>query len=340
MDTEDGFDPAVWRQLGADLGLCGLTVPEEYGGAGFTFVELGVVLEELGASLACLPFLSSVVLAQSLLMAVDDKDAHTRWLPGLASGEVRGTVAFAEQSGGWDGRNIAARATRDGAGWRLDGEKTYVIDGGTAELTLVLAESDGGLSVFAVEADANGLARTPLTTMDQTRKQAGLELTGTTATLVGAEGAGTHALARMSELASIALATEAVGGSRAVLDSAVEYAKVRVQFGRPIGSFQAIKHRCADMLLRVESARSAAYHAMWTAAEENDDELAIAASLAKAYCTDAFAWAAAENIQIHGGIGFTWEHPAHLYYKRAVSSRLLFGDPVHHRALLADRIGV
>jgi alkylation response protein AidB-like acyl-CoA dehydrogenase len=343
MDSEVGFDPGVWAQLG-DLGVCGLTVPENLGGAGYTFVELGVVLEELGASLACLPFFSSVVLTQSLLMALDDPGAHSRWLPGLASGATRGTVAFAEHSGGWDGHGIATNAVPDGARWRLDGAKTFVFDGHTADLVLVLAETGGGLSVFAVEPDAPGLTRSALETMDQTRKQAGIALSGTPAILVGAPGAGSAALARMSELAAVALATETVGGARAVLDEAVEYAKIRVQFGRPIGSFQAIKHRCADMLLRVESARSAAYHALWAATEdaagEGADELRIAASMAKAYCTEAFAWAAAENIQIHGGIGFTWEHSAHLYFKRATSSQLLFGDPVEHRARLADLIGI
>jgi alkylation response protein AidB-like acyl-CoA dehydrogenase len=344
MDLEDGFDPGVWEQFGGELGLCGLAVPEELGGAGCSFVELGVVLEELGASLACLPFFSSVVLAQSLLLAVDDTGAHARWLPGLASGSLRGAVAFAEASGGWDGNGLGTKAVRDGARWRLDGEKSFVIDGHSADLVLVLADTgtdtNSGLSVFAVEPDSRGLTRSVLATMDQTRKQAGLELVGAPATLVGAEGAGREALARMTQLASIALATEAVGGARAVLDSSVEYAKVRVQFGRPIGSFQAIKHRCADMLLRVESAKSAAYHALWAATENDPHELALAASMAKAYCTEAFAWAAGENIQIHGGIGFTWEHTAHLYYKRAVSSQLLFGDPAHHRALMADLIDV
>jgi len=340
MDTDDGFDPDVWHRLGSDLGLCGLTVPEKYGGAGANFVELGVVLEELGAYLACLPFFSSVVLAQGLIAAMDDPESCARWLPGLASGELRGTVAFAEDGGGWDGRDIRTRAAFDAGAWHLDGAKTYVVDGATAQLTLVLAETDAGPSVFGVEAGAPGLTRSPLATMDQTRKQARIGLSRTPALLVGAQGDGARGLARMSELAAVALAVEAVGGTRAALDQAVEYAKVRVQFGRPIGSFQAIKHRCADMLLRLETARSAAYHGMWAATEDDADELSLAASMAKAHCTEAFAWVAAENIQVHGGIGFTWEHPAHLYYKRAVSSELLFGDPAHHRALLADKIGV
>ena len=187
--------------------------------------------------------------------------------------------------------------------------------------------------------DASGLTRTLLTTMDQTRKQAKLDFSNTPATLVGTDGAGWQTIERVLDLAAVALAAEQVGGAQFVLDMAVQYAKDRIQFGRPIGSFQAIKHKCADMLLEVESAKSAAYYAGWAASELND-ELPSVASLAKAYCSEAYFHAAAENIQIHGGIGFTWEHPAHLYFKRAKSSELLFGDPTYHRELLAQRIGI
>jgi alkylation response protein AidB-like acyl-CoA dehydrogenase len=195
------------------------------------------------------------------------------------------------------------------------------------------------VSLFAVEGDASGLTRTPLSTMDQTRKQARLEFSGTPARLIGGEGAAAGALARTLDLAAVALAAEQVGGAQRCLDMSVEYAKTRIQFGRPIGSFQAIKHKCADMLLEVESAKSAAYYAGWAAAEDSD-ELPVVASLAKSYCSEAYFHAAAENIQIHGGIGFTWEHDAHLYFKRAKSSELLLGDPSYHRELLAQRIGI
>ena len=195
------------------------------------------------------------------------------------------------------------------------------------------------MSLFAVEGGASGLTRTALSTMDQTRKQAKVEFDNTPARLIGTDGAGWNVLSTVLDLAAVALAAEQVGGAQKCLDMAVEYAKVRVQFGRPIGSFQAIKHKCADMLLEVESAKSAAYYAGWCAAEMNE-ELPSVASLAKAYCSEAYFHAAAENIQIHGGIGFTWEHPAHLYFKRAKSSELLFGDPTYHRELLAQRIGI
>jgi len=193
--------------------------------------------------------------------------------------------------------------------------------------------------VFAVDKGAQGYQAASLSTMDQTRKQAKLTFDATPARLVGAEGQGWAAVSKMLDLAAVALAAEQVGGAQKVLEMAVEYAKVRVQFGRPIGSFQAIKHKCADMLLEVESAKSAAYYAGWAAAEDSD-ELPVVASLAKSYCSEAYFHATAENIQIHGGIGFTWEHPAHLYFKRAKSSELLFGDPTYHRELLAQRIGI
>jgi alkylation response protein AidB-like acyl-CoA dehydrogenase len=230
-------------------------------------------------------------------------------------------------------------ATGSGRDFTLTGTKTFVIDGHVADLILVAARTSKGVSLFAVDKGAKGLSRTALPTMDQTRKQARLDFDGTPARLVGQEGKGWEILGTVLDLAAVALAAEQVGGAQKVLEMAVEYAKVRVQFGRPIGSFQAIKHKCADMLLEVESAKSAAYYGMWCAAEMNQ-ELPSVASLAKAYCSEAYFHAAAENIQIHGGIGFTWEHPAHLYFKRAKSSELLFGDPTYHRELLARRIGI
>jgi alkylation response protein AidB-like acyl-CoA dehydrogenase len=220
----------------------------------------------------------------------------------------------------------------------------FVIDGHLANLIVVAARLEGtsgeeGISLFTVAGDAAGLTRTALATMDQTRKQAKLEFSGVAAAPLGTPGEGWAALSKTLDQAAACLANEMVGGAQQVLDMAVEYAKVRVQFGRPIGSFQAIKHKCADMLLEVESGKSAAYYAAWAAAEDNE-ELPVAASLAKAYCSDAYFHAAAENIQIHGGIGFTWEHDAHLYFKRAKSSEILFGDATYHRELLAQRIGI
>jgi alkylation response protein AidB-like acyl-CoA dehydrogenase len=338
MATEQGYDEAVWAQMSEQMGLQALTIPEEFGGQGFGYVELIVVLEEMGRALLCAPFFSSVVLAANVLMHCGDDDAKNELLPRIASGTIA-TVAFTEESGKWDEAGITMQATAAGDGYTLDGTKMYVLDGYTAEIIVVAGRTDAGVSLFQVTGDAAGLTRTPLSTMDQTRKQAKLEFSGTPAKLIGTDGDGWAALERMLDLAAVALAAEQVGGAEMCLNMSVEYAKVRVQFGRPIGSFQAIKHKCADMLLEVESAKSAAYYAGWCAAELND-ELPSTASLAKAYCSEAYFHAAAENIQIHGGIGFTWEHPAHLYFKRAKSSELLFGDPTYHRELLAQRIGL
>jgi alkylation response protein AidB-like acyl-CoA dehydrogenase len=326
METEEGYDPAVWEQMGSQLGLQGLAIPEEYGGSGYTYVELIVVLEEMGRALLTAPYFSTVALAANAILHAGDDAAKKELLGGIASGETIATLAMTEDSGRWDAEGITATATK-------------ALDGHTANLIIVAGKTGDAVSLFTVAGDAEGLTRTPLATMDQTRKQARLEFSGTPAKLLGTEGEGWPVLSRVLDLAAVALAAEQVGGAQKCLEMSVDYAKVRVQFGRPIGSFQAIKHKCADMLLEVESAKSAAYYAGWAAAELND-ELPTVASLAKAYCSDAYFHAAAENIQIHGGIGFTWEHDAHLYFKRAKSSQLLLGDPTYHRELLAQRIGI
>ncbi|MGZ4759405.1 MAG: acyl-CoA dehydrogenase family protein [Acidimicrobiales bacterium] len=339
METEKGYDDAVWSQMSEQLGLQSLIVPEEFGGSGYSYVELIVVLEEMGRALLCAPYFSTVVLGANTLIHSGDDAAKAAHLPGIASGETIATLAFTEPNGRWDESGIEATAVADGDTWKISGTKSFVLDGHVADLVIVAARTGAGVSLFAVQGDAAGLTRTSLSTMDQTRKQAKLDFDGVSGTLIGTDGGGWDVLSTVLDLAAVALAAEQVGGAQKCLDMAVEYAKVRVQFGRPIGSFQAIKHKCADMLLEVESAKSAAYYAGWCASEMND-ELPSVASLAKAYCSDAYFHAAAENIQIHGGIGFTWEHPAHLYFKRAKSSELLFGDPTYHRELLAQRIGI
>ncbi|MBV8949845.1 MAG: acyl-CoA/acyl-ACP dehydrogenase [Actinobacteria bacterium] len=344
METTEGYDEGVWKQMAQELGLQSLHLPEAHGGQGFTFVELGIVLEEMGRVLLCAPYFSTVVLAADAIMNVGSDDEQAALLPGIASGETIAALAFTEPNGRWDASGITMEATKQGDGYVLDGTKMFVIDGHTANLIVVVARTPGtsgedGIAFFTVEGDAKGLTRTPLATMDQTRKQAKLEFSGVQAKPLGTPGEGWAALSKTLDQAAVGLSNEMVGGAQRVLDMSVDYAKVRVQFGRPIGSFQAIKHKCADMLLEVESAKSAAYYAAWAAAEDND-ELPVVASLAKAYCSDAYFHAAAENIQIHGGIGFTWEHDAHLYFKRAKSSEILLGDATYHRELLAQRIGI
>jgi alkylation response protein AidB-like acyl-CoA dehydrogenase len=339
METVDGYDPAVWKQMGAELGLQGLVIPEDLGGSGYTFVELGIVLQEMGRRLLCAPFLSTAVMATQTLLRAGDTEAQRTHLPGIADGQTIATVAFAEGAGGWDDAAVSTTARRDGDQWRLTGTKSFVLDGHIADLLLVTARTEAGVSLFAVAAHADGMTRTPLVTLDQTRKQAIVVLEDTPADLVGSEGGGGSVVRKVIDMTAVALAAEQAGGAQFVLDMAVQYAKDRVQFGRPIGSFQAIKHKCADLLLEVESVTAAAQYAAWCAAEDND-ELPVIAALVKAYCSDAYFHATTENIQIHGGIGFTWEHPAHLYFKRAKSTELLFGDSPHWREQLALRIGV
>jgi alkylation response protein AidB-like acyl-CoA dehydrogenase len=339
MESDEGYDPAVWTQMAGQLGLQGLALPEEFGGAGYGPVELGIVLEELGRSLLPSPFFATVALAGQALVASGDADAQARWLPGIADGTLTATLAVSEEQGGSSLDAVSTTAVADGPGWTLTGTKMFVVDGASAGLVLVVARSEDGLGLFAVEGDGPGVTRTRLDALDPTRRLGRIELEGAPAQRVGPQGDASEFLNRVLDLAVVALAHEQLGGASACLDSSVEYAKIRVQFGRPIGSFQAIKHKCADLLLEVEGARSAAYSAAWTAAEDVA-ELPVAAALAGSFVSEAYTHASKENIQIHGGIGYTWEHDAHLYLKRAKSSELLFGAPVRHRARLADLIGI
>ena len=342
METPDGTDPGVWQQAASQLGLQGIAIPEEYGGAGFTFAEQAIVLEELGAALYGGPYLASAVFAATALLSGSDEDARRDLLPGIASGQTVATLAFTEDDGSWEPEAIrlaAVLAGDRGERWGLDGHKSFVLDGHAADLILVVARTESGLSLFAVAGDAEGLDRRVLPTMDQTRKLARLEFASVPGRLIGAPGDAAGVLARTLDIAAIALAAEQLGGAQRALDMAVEYAKIRHQFGRPIGSFQAIKHRCADLLLEVESLRSAVGYAAAAVAADSA-EIPVLAPLVQAYAAETYFHVAAENIQIHGGIGFTWEHDAHLYFKRAKSSELFLGDGSYHRERLAARIGL
>ncbi len=293
----------------------------------------------MGRALLCAPYLSTVALAAEALLRCGDEAVKKDLLPALAAGGVIGTLAVLEQPGRWDQTGIAMRAERRGPGWVLHGEKRHVLDGHIADIILVAARTDAGIGLFAVDGSAPGLTRMPTATMDQTRKQAHLEFTGTPARLIGDEGTGWPVVRRVLDTAAILLAAEQVGGASRALEMAAGYAQVRTQFGRPIGSFQAIKHMCADMLTETEAARSAAYYGLWALAME-DEETPVAASLARVYCSQAYFRVAADNIQVHGGIGFTWEHPAQLYFKRAKTCEAMFGTPAYHRDLLATRLGL
>lgn len=342
MESDEGYDPAVWDQLARQLGLTGIAIPEQYGGSGSGFVELSVVLEEMGRAIFCGPYLASAVLAAGALLASGDDGACQDYLPGVADGSLIATVAVAERSGHWDEIGSDCSATPSSGGWALSGTKHYVLDGRAAHLLLVIARTRSGTSLFAVDRAAAGVHVSAIPTMDATRKLAEITFAAVPARLVGVEGAAGPVLERVLQCAAVGLAAEQLGGSRRVLEMAVEYARTRVQFGRPIGSFQAVKHLCAQMYLQVQCARETSARAA-LAATDAPHELPVAAAVAKSVCSSAYVDVAATNIQIHGGIGFTWEHPAHLHYRRSRSSAILFGDPrAHHEALyrstgLADR---
>lgn len=344
MDTAEGYDPEVWRQLSAQLALPGLHVPEHYGGAGFGMVELCIAMEEMGRVLLCAPYFSTAVLATNAILNAGAEAQKESLLPDLARGARLATLAVTELNGQWDPQAIELIATPEAEGFRLEGAKSYVVDGHVADLLVVAGRVAGtagrdGLALFTVRAEAGGVERRLLESMDPTRKIARIDFHGAPAQLLGNVQDGATALVRTLDQAAIALANEMVGGAQVLLDSAVNYAKLRVQFGRTIGSFQAIKHKCADMLLDMELAKSAAYYAAQAAAAE-DPEWPALACLAKASASEIYLRIAADCIQIHGGIGFTWDHDTHLWFKRAKSSEVFLGQPHYHRELLLQRWGV
>ncbi len=329
MATDTGYDETTWQEL-ADMGLLGLAVPELHGGTGAGHVEMGIVAEELGRALLCAPFLSTAVLAPALLAAVRDTAEQADVLPRIAAGSAIVTLAYAEGTSVLVPDRLDVRAQPAGDGWSLTGGKNYVLDGAAADLFYVLADTADGPAVFAVERDAPGLTVTMLTTIDLTRKQSALRMDATPARLVGEPGCGAAAFGAALEACGVVLISEQAGGAHRAMQMAAEYAGTRFQFARAIGSFQAVKHLCADMLTAAESAVSAARHvaaAFDAGAPTRSADLA----LAQAYCSDAFVSVAATNIQVHGGIGFTWEHPAHLYLRRARTAAQLLGEPAYHR---------
>ena len=335
METDTGWDRAGWRDLNQQLGLSAVHIPEAYGGQGFGPIELGIVLEEMGRALLCAPFFASTVLAATAIMNAGTEAQKRALLPPIADGECIATLAFTEPNGRWDTAGVEMTATPDGGKFRLDGVKSFVLDGHTADLIIVLARRSGstgddGLSFFTVPGDAPGLTRRALKVMDPTRKQARLEFRAVAADLLGEAGAAAAPFAKTMTQAAVGLANEMVGGAERLRQSALDYANLRVQFGRSIASFQSMKHKQADMLVDVELAKSAAYYAA-AAAADDDPELPALASLAKACAADAYMQTAIHTIQIHGGIGFTWDNDTHLWFKRAKSSEVFLGDSTWHR---------
>jgi alkylation response protein AidB-like acyl-CoA dehydrogenase len=325
--------------MAEQLGLQGIAIPEQFDGAGFGHSELATVFEELGYSLAPVPLMATVGLASNAIMLCGDQAACEELLPAIAAGGCVAALAHSASGEGLQADGSAVAAEVNDGSWALTGRSSMVIDGRAADLLLVVAAAPQGVSLFAVTADAPGLARRALDVMDHTRRLAEIELVATPARLVGTAGTAANGLARTLDLAVAAVACEQVGIAQRCLDMAVEYALVREQFGRPIGGFQAVKHLCAEVLLEVESARSIALHSA-AVAESGSDRLPLAASMAKCYCSDAAYHAAAVLIQVLGGIGYTWEADAHFYFKRARSSAALLGSSDFHRDRVAEIAGV
>jgi alkylation response protein AidB-like acyl-CoA dehydrogenase len=346
MEDEVGFTAELWKKM-ADLGWMGLILPEQYGGSGLDFVDLIVVLEEMGRVVLSGPFFSTVVLGGVALLDGGSAALKDALLPKLASGELQVTLAQLEPSGRWDADGIQLAAKADGGGYVLSGTKLFVPDAHTADHLVVAGRTPGssgtdGISLFLVDAKAPGITTTQLKTMDQTRKLGEVVLKDVRVPadrVLGPVGQGWALLDRVIDRGKVGLCAEMCGGAQRVLEMSVDYAKVREQFGKPIGSFQAIQHKCANMLVEVESSKSVTYYAAWAVAN-GVAEAPLAAAMAKAYCSDAYRHVSGEGIQIHGGIGFTWEHDMHIYFKRAKSSEVTFGDATWNRELVAQHINL
>lgn len=324
MATDRGFDSKLWSEL-AEQGYTGIIFPEQYGGVGLGIVELALLMEEAGRALLPGPFFSTVALGGSVLSAVARDEQKKKYLAPLCHGQTRATVAFLEQSASWDLASLQMIAVNG----RLQGEKLFVTDAAVADWIIVVARN----GIFLVDGKASGVRIAPMSGMDLTRKLYSIQFDNVLAEKLGE----TFDLARAMDVATVALAGELVGGMQQALDITVEYAKTRKQFGKPIGMFQAVQHHCADMYLETESARSAVYYAAW-ALQENSPDAASAVSIAKIYASDAGRTVGNRGIQVHGGMGFTWENDLHLYYRRAKASETFLGDATFHRERLAGLV--
>ena len=344
MESSASHSPEVWKQM-AELGWMGLALPEQYGGADLGMVELCIVLEELGRSLAPVPFLPTAI-ASSLILEAGGEAQKQAWLRRIGAGEAVATLAITEERGTENPGDLAARATSEGDDWVLDGRKLFVPDAGSAEVLVVVARTGGegqsGLGLFVVPRETAGVEVAAMSSMDLLRPLYEVSFRGVKLpadALLGGDRDAWPRLARVLDRGRVMIAAEMVGGAEKCLENSVAYAKERVQFGKPIGVNQAIKHKCADMLFEVESAKSITYYAAW-AARENNDEAPITAAMAKAYVSDAYRHTSAENIQIHAGVGFTWEYDCHLYLKRAKSDEAWLGDATFHRERVAQMLAL
>ena len=333
MESDPPFDPKAWARLGGELGVLGLSVPEADGGVGGTLVDQAVAIEELGARLACGPVFGTVYLAIPALVAAGSGAVRDELLGDLVEGTRTAAFAVADQAGVFDPAAVTVTASGD----TLSGNVSQVIDAGIADVLLVAANGADGVGLYTVDTSATGVQRTPLATLDLTRSAANVALTDAPAQVIAGPEETERVVNHALQVGAALLAVEQVGAAQHLLGLSVEYAKSRLQFGRPIGSFQAVKHRLANLLVDVEHARSTAYHAVWALTDGSDDP-ALATSIAQAVCSAALTHVAADTIQVHGGIGFTWEHQAHLYYKRATTDAALLGSAEQHRDRVASMV--
>jgi len=346
METPEGMSAELWKKL-AEQGWLGLIFPEPYDGMALGLVDLVVLMEEMGRAVAPGPYFSTVLLGGLAILEAGSDAQKKEWLPKIAAGDKRVALAWMEPSAQLGPAGVTLTAAEKGGTYTLSGTKLFVHDAHTADALVVAARTrpgagPEGVSLFLLPKGTKGLAVTLLPTMDQTRKLCEVACSDVTVgadALLGAAGAGWTPLSRVLDRATVALCAEMCGGAQKVLDMTVEYAKIRQAFGRPIGSYQGVKHRAADMLVDVENSKSITYYAAW-ALDENSPEAPLAVSMAKAYVSDAFRRVAAAGIQLHGGIGFTWEHDLHLYFKRAKGSEFTFGDATYHRERVAQFVNL
>jgi alkylation response protein AidB-like acyl-CoA dehydrogenase len=346
METPEGMTPELWTKL-AEQGWLGLVFPDQYDGMGLGLVDLVVLMEEMGRAVVPGPYFSAVLLGGLAIVEAGSEAQKKEWLPKIAAGDKRVALAWMEPSAQLGPAGVTLTAVEKGGKYTLSGTKLFVHDAHTADALVVAARTRpgagaDGVSLFLLPKGAKGLEVALLPTMDQTRKLCEVTLSDVTVgadALLGAAGAGWAPLSRVLDRATVALCAEMCGGAQKVLDMTVEYAKIRQAFGRPIGSYQGVKHRAADMLVDVENSKSITYYAAW-ALDEGAAEASLAVSMAKAYVSDAYRRVSAAGIQLHGGIGFTWEHDLHLYFKRAKGSEFTFGDATHHRERVAQLVNL
>ncbi len=336
METDQGYDQETWDTLSKELAVTGIIIPEEFGGSGFGATELGIVMEQFGRSLIGVPFLSSSVMAASALILNGTENDKNEWLPAIAAGSTKVTLCVSEKSGSWDETDIQMTATNKDNRYSLNGEKCFVLDAHVSDLLIVAGQLDQNIALFTVDAKDERVQIKLEQGMDQTRKICSVTMTDAPAQILGSGKPA--ALEEIFNRSIVALSHEMIGGAQQLLDSAIEYTKLRVQFGRTISSFQAIKHRLADLLLEVELAKSACYHAAYAIDEQQNSS--EAASHAKAQASEAYLNSAIQCIQLHGGVGFTWENDTHLWFKRAKSSEVFLGSPHEHRERMLQASGI